>query len=133
MSDEDRIKLTVQELERIVEKKVKKRVDERLGEAKGSDRERGDAASGVSRRSFLKKLGAGAIGLGALGLSSAAGFNVRSNDLQVFADNGDTDFQVEDSFIDTHDNAIDTEGINTENFQITENSSTNSLDFNYTG
>jgi len=69
----------VEELKNKVEK-LASRVDELEEENRKlkqhispKDRENQGKDSGISRRSFLKKLGAGAIGLGALTLSPASG------------------------------------------------------------
>jgi len=59
-----------EKLEKLIEKKVEKSVIEE------KTQKTNDSTRDLSRRSFLKKLGAGAIGLGALGVSpSAAGFS----------------------------------------------------------
>ena len=63
------------DIEKIVEDKVEKRVQEELErrETRTQDsKEPKDNKNSLSRRDFLKKLGAGAIGLGALSLAPAA-------------------------------------------------------------
>jgi len=68
-----------EELEKLIEKKVDNRVEKRLEERLEKSKNNRDKVSdsrNVSRRSFLKKLGAGAIGIGAIGISpSAASFS----------------------------------------------------------
>ncbi|QGA80336.1 twin-arginine translocation signal domain-containing protein [Candidatus Nanohalobium constans] len=85
---------TDQKIEEIIEQKVEQRVQEEL-EKRGiekaeSDEQEESNKKEVTRRSFLKKLGAGAIGISALSLSPASALNIRSNDFSVYAGNDST-------------------------------------------
>ena len=77
MSEEEKIQITRSEL-REMKQEWKKEVKEEIKEQLIKDRDLTSSEKhfgskqGVSRREFLKKLGAGAIGLGALSLAPAA-------------------------------------------------------------
>lgn len=95
-----------EKLEKLVEEKVEKRVEERVQEElekRGvedqnaeSQEESNEEDNGVSRRNFLKKIGAGAIGLGALSLSPASALNMRSNDFTFYGADNTEEFQIND-------------------------------------
>ncbi|MFB6209763.1 MAG: twin-arginine translocation signal domain-containing protein [Candidatus Nanohaloarchaea archaeon] len=80
----------VEQLESIIEEKVEQRVEERLEQETSRKETEEEEDSGISRRSFLKKLGAGAIGLGALSLSPASALDIRdSGGLEVYSGGSD--------------------------------------------
>lgn len=86
-------------IEKMIEEKVEREVQKRLKEEK-TNRARGDNSENtdqeISRRSFLKKIGAGAAGLGALTLlPNASALNVRSNNgFQVYGGSNTKFFDV---------------------------------------
>ncbi len=84
VEDEDKAK----RLEEIIERKVEERVS--------SNKKTGDERSEeVSRRGFLRKIGAGALGFGVLSLPAASAFNIRSSDALEVYSNGNKYFDVE--------------------------------------
>ena len=88
----------------------------------------------ASRRSFLKKTGLGAGVLGVFAFSPAAGLNVRSDSLSFYGADSTVDFEARESLVDVNtDLDVGGNSVRTSSFEVTENSSTNSLDFNYTG
>ena len=50
----------------------------------------------VSRRNFLKKLGAGAIGIGALTISPASALDIRSNNLNFYGADNNKELEITD-------------------------------------
>lgn len=65
-----------EEIEKIIEEKVEERVESRIQEElekRGLKREKKPEKQQISRRSFLKKIGIGAAGLGVLSLSPVTG------------------------------------------------------------
>lgn len=114
---DDTIERKVQErldrrLEEEVEKKIKERESERVNRNK-------DSSTNLSRRDFLKKIGTGVAGLGALTiLPSASAFNIRtSNSLKYFGDNQDNpNFSVQP------DGTLETQSINSNELGITNES-----------
>lgn len=78
-----------EELKKVIEKKVEEQVKESISDIKnsfGEDRGHEDSEKdsekpedSVSRRSFLKKIGAGALGLGAASLVPTSAYQVKSN------------------------------------------------------
>ena len=82
MSDstaEEKIEVTKEELKELIDERVEKRLKEETSDKRSSP----DKGS-VSRRDFLKKLGAGALGLGALSLPSVSAFDVKGDSFEVF-------------------------------------------------
>ncbi len=81
-----KITLEREELEDLIEKKVQERVEEELQKKKGSEEKKSQKEKeGMSRRSFLKKAGLGALGLGAMSLMPSAAYDIKSSDgLEVF-------------------------------------------------
>ncbi len=87
-----------------VEKRVEERVQERLKEAEGrkeegsSENDNESEDSGISRRGFLKSLGAGAAGLGFMAMvPGASALNIRDDDLSFYGgkDQSSVDFNVD--------------------------------------
>jgi len=72
-----------EQLEKIIDRKVEERLKERTENNKIEDNQ-----ERISRRSFLRKLGTGAIGLGALSLLPSSAMNIKSSDgLEVWDSN----------------------------------------------
>jgi hypothetical protein len=71
-------------------RKLKKKVKEESSSGKISESSRE-----VSRRSFLKKLGAGMISIGALSFSSVSALNIRSEDLQFYGGSEEENVEFE--------------------------------------
>ncbi|MFT4892742.1 MAG: hypothetical protein ACI8Z7_000530 [Candidatus Nanohaloarchaea archaeon] len=87
------MELSEEELEKLVEKKV----EERFEEEREYDQS-GRKKSSMNRRQFLKKLGAGTLGLGALSLAPTSALNIRSNGLTFYGGNSSgTDLDVDNS------------------------------------
>lgn len=95
----EKIELTREELEEIVDRKVKERVEKELGKKSSSQNQEQEGEPELSRRSFLKKLGAGTIGLGTLSLiPSASALNIRSDSLSFYGGSGSgLDLNVDNS------------------------------------
>ncbi len=93
---ENIVEIDKEELEGLIESKVEERVEERVQKEleKGKSTKK-ESESGMSRRGFLKKLGAGAVGLGALSLSASA-LNVRSDDLTFYGADSSQELEVLD-------------------------------------
>jgi hypothetical protein len=85
---EEKIEVTKQELKELIDE----RVEQRLKHEKQEQETRKE--NQVSRRNFLKKIGAGALGLGALTLPTSA-LNLRSNNLQYYGGENETDVEFE--------------------------------------
>lgn len=86
-------------LEEIIEKKVQKRMEEErkkirkeIKQELKNKQKTPEKQNKISRRSFLKKLGAGAIGLSALTLPGAA-LDIKDLDLEVFTGTGPDSLQ----------------------------------------
>lgn len=74
-----------EKLSKIIENKVEEKVEKTLEDKQSEESQ--EEESGISRRQFMKKLGAGALGLGALSLSPASAFDIKSSDgLEVWGD-----------------------------------------------
>lgn len=85
-AEEEKMEITEDELKELIDERVEKRLkEEKQKQRKTSDKEK------VSRRDFLKKLGAGALGLGALSLPSVSAFDVRADSFDVFTGTGEND------------------------------------------
>lgn len=79
-------------IERIVERKVEERL-----EKENKNEENAQSEENISRRDFLKQLGAGAAGLGLISmLPSASALNFRTNDLSFYGADSTREFQVND-------------------------------------
>jgi len=72
------------ELEELIEKKVEERIEEKQSSKNDSERnelsDREDKSEGMTRRSFLKKTGLGALAIGALGITPASSMILRDPD-----------------------------------------------------
>jgi len=97
VSDNTAEKVSKEKLEEIIEQKVEERVDKRVKEElekHGIDKTKSSESNeDLSRRSFLKKLGASAIGLGALSIPSASALNFRSDNLQFYGGKGESNIE----------------------------------------
>jgi len=88
------VKIKKSELEELVEQKVDERIEEEKDEEKTEDEV--EEEQGISRRSFLKKLGLGA-GIGAMSLTPASALDIRDDNLNVYTSTGNQlNFQVND-------------------------------------
>jgi len=101
-----------EKIEQLIEEKVEERVQEELAKREVNTDKQINAEEKeekVSRRDFLKKLGVGAVGLGALSLPSASALNLRSNNLQFYGGDGETDveFEVDSNGNITASNTLD--------------------------
>ncbi len=90
----------VEELARKVEKleTEKKELEEEVRQLKKEDKDN-HVSNKISRRGFLKKLGAGAAGIGAMGLASASGLKLTNNGISNdsgldFLDSGTDYFKI---------------------------------------
>jgi len=81
-------------LESLIERKVEEKVKSVVGENREEKNKAKKQTGGVSRRGFLKKLGASAIGLGALSLSPVSSYNIRSSDALEVYNSGTKYFDV---------------------------------------
>ena len=99
--DKEKVEMDKEELEELIDRRVEKRVQEELDKRENnetnSEQDTENQDNSISRRNFLKKLGAGAIGLGALSLSPASALNIRSDNLEFFSgpDTSVSDFSVD--------------------------------------
>ncbi len=75
-----KIEVDPEELEKLVERKVEERLKERLEQETVENSK--NSEDGISRRGFLKKLGAGAMGLGAVSFSSVSALTLSKNSIR---------------------------------------------------
>ncbi|MBC5792496.1 MAG: twin-arginine translocation signal domain-containing protein [Nanohaloarchaea archaeon] len=95
---EDTVEIKKEELEELIEKKVEERVEERVREEIEDEPQKNDVDEGISRRGFLKKLGAGALGFGAISLPSVSALDIRSDGLSYYGgQNSNLDFDIDNS------------------------------------
>lgn len=104
---EEKIEITKSELEELVERKVEEKLKKNENSVKSEESDE------ISRRNFLKKLGAGAIGLGALTLPTSA-LSVRDSDFDVFTGSGPDSltnyFSVDSSGVKVSNTSLDVNG-----------------------
>ncbi|MFQ3275516.1 MAG: hypothetical protein ACI9LV_000780 [Candidatus Nanohaloarchaea archaeon] len=91
MSEKTKIEVTESELKELVEEKAREIVEERNRKESSSEQD-------ISRRGFLKKIGAGTLGLGALSLLPASALNVRTDGFSFYGGQGSSlDFDIDNS------------------------------------
>jgi len=90
-----------EEIEKLIEEKVERRVKKELSEQNNKKGGKEPRSDDLSRRGFLKKLGVGAIGFGALGLSPVSSLRLTKNG---FSGSGTVD--VKDSDLNVRGNPV---------------------------
>ena len=130
----------LERLEKLEEEKKNSKTEiKKLKTNKNIEREGQDKEKGMNRREFLKKAGLGTIGLGAMSLLPGSALEVRDSDGFQIYDGTDTGTEALDVNVGgpvelkNTNFSVGSNKVKTDNFEFTENSSTNSLDFNYTG
>jgi hypothetical protein len=107
-----------EKLNRLIEQKVEEKIEKKFKQRQ-KDEETVEEDEEVSRRGFLKKIGAGALGLGALSISPISAYDIKSSHgLEVWSE-GNQHMEVYNGEIDLLNNNLT--GVNQINGQDADN------------